>query len=114
MYPSRRQSPGSGVGLDRGEGGGLTGIDLSMLTNVAGRGAAVPTGVLRTRAGVAGGSGVGEALATGVAAGGYATAATASRPIAAGAPMRARGSSARSWASKLFTPIPISRASVRR
>src|SRR5437763_14587817 len=53
MYPSRRQSPGSGVGLDRGAGGGLTGIDLSMPTKLVGRGAAVPTGVLRTRGGVA-------------------------------------------------------------
>src|SRR5438874_12705052 len=65
MYPSRRQRPGSGVGLDRGAGGGLTGIDLSMPTNVAGRGAAVPAGVLLTRPGVAGGSGVGDAAATG-------------------------------------------------
>src|SRR5207253_1857569 len=95
----RRQGPGFGVGLDRGAGGGLTGIDFSMATKVAGRGAAVPTGVLRTRAGVAGGSAVGEALATAVGAGEHATAATASRPIAAAAPIRARGSRARSCAS---------------
>src|SRR5438105_5600087 len=95
MYPSRRQSPGSGVGLDRGAGGGLTGIDFSMATKVAGRGAAVPTGVLRTRAGVAGGSAVGEALATAVGAGEHATADTASSPIAAAAVMRTRGSRAR-------------------
>src|SRR4029078_7560204 len=63
MYPSRRQSPGSGVGLDRGAGGGLTGIDAAMPTNVDGRGAGVPTGVERTRGGVAEGSTVGGALA---------------------------------------------------
>src|SRR3989442_12365429 len=66
MYPSSRQSPGSGVGLDRGAGGGLTCIDAAMPTNVAGRGAAVPTGVDRTRAGVAEGSTVGvDATVTG-------------------------------------------------
>jgi hypothetical protein len=59
MYPSRRQSPGSGVGLDRGAGGGLTGIDAAIPTKVEGRGAAVPTGVDRTRGGVAEGSIVG-------------------------------------------------------
>src|SRR5437667_2749054 len=67
MYPSSRQSPGSGVGLDRGAAGGLTWIDAAMVTNVAGRGAAVPTGVDRTRAGVAEGSTVGvEATGAGV------------------------------------------------
>src|SRR5882762_8665185 len=96
MYPSRRQSPGSGVGLDRGAGGGLTGIEAAMPTKVAGRGAAVPTGVLRTRAGVAGGSGVGDALGVGAAAfGEHATATTTSRPMAAAAPIRARRSRAR-------------------
>src|SRR5437667_11502000 len=68
MYPSRRQRPGSGVGLDRGAGGGLTGIDAAMPTKVAGRGAAVPTGVDLTRAGVAEGSTVGEVGAVGAVA----------------------------------------------
>src|SRR2546423_6445623 len=56
MYPSRRHSPGSGVGLERGAGGGLTGMDAETPTKVAGRGAAVPTGVDLTRGGVADGS----------------------------------------------------------
>jgi len=37
MYPSSRQSPGSGVGLERGAGGGLTGTEAAMVTNVADR-----------------------------------------------------------------------------
>src|SRR6267143_266083 len=68
MYPSSRHSPGSGVGLERGAGGGLTGTDAAMPTNVAGRGAAVPVGVDRTRAGVAEGSTVGDVVAVGVVA----------------------------------------------
>src|SRR4029078_6438428 len=63
MYPSRRQSPGSGVGLDRGAGVGLAGLESAMPTNVEGRGGGVPTGVDRTRGGVAEGSIVGGALA---------------------------------------------------
>src|SRR3989442_14111096 len=67
MYPSRRQSPGSGVGLERGAGRGLTWTEAEMPTNVAGRGAGVPTGVDLTFAGVADGSTVGGGDATGVA-----------------------------------------------
>src|SRR2546427_6150422 len=107
MYPSRRQSPGSGVGLDRGAGGGLTGIDLSMPTKLTGRGAAVPAGVLRTRGGVADGSAVGVAAAAGAssALGDNVTARTPptkSRTATAAAPMRTRGASARRCASAAF------------
>src|SRR5438477_7456782 len=103
MYPSRRQSPGSGVGLERGAAGGLTGIDLSMPTKVAGRGAAVPEGVLRTRGGVADGSTVGVATATGAGTDfGNATARippSTSTPATAAAPIRTRGSRPRIRAS---------------
>jgi len=100
MYPSRRQSPGSGVGLERGAGLGFTWIESNGPTNVAGRGAGVPTGVDRTRGGVAGGStvGVGEAIATGVVPGFNATPRIpprTSNTATAAAPMRTRGSSAR-------------------
>src|SRR5437763_3135487 len=66
MYPSSRQSPGSGVGLERGAAGGFTATDAAMPTKFVGRGAAVPTGVDRTRAGVAEGSTVGDEVVVGI------------------------------------------------
>ena len=60
-YPSRRQSPGSGVAVGLGAGGTLTGIEDEIRTNVEGRGAGVPGGVARGRKGV--GSGVAVATA---------------------------------------------------
>src|SRR2546425_2363636 len=107
MYPSRRQSPGSGVGLERGAGSGLTCTEAEIPTNVAGRGAGVPTGVDLTRAGVADGSTVGDGDALGVAA--FGAEATAKIPprtrttATAAAPIRTRGSRARSWTSKAST-----------
>src|SRR5437660_8472905 len=67
MYPSSRQSPGSGVGLERGAGGGLTWIEAESPTKSFGRGAAVPTGVDRARCGVAEGSSVGTGVGEGFA-----------------------------------------------
>src|SRR5947207_12765353 len=100
MYPSRRQSPGSGVGLDRGAGGGFTATEAAMPTKVGGRGAAVPVGVDRTRAGVAEGSTVGDAVAVGVVATfgdevRATTPPTMSTATTTAAPVWTRGSSAR-------------------
>src|SRR5467141_3465701 len=59
-YPSRRQSPVSGVAVGLGSGGTLTGIEAEIVTNVDGRGAGVPGGVARGWNGVGSGVGVGE------------------------------------------------------
>jgi hypothetical protein len=92
------------VGLDRGAAGGRTGIELAMPTKVGGRGAAVPAGVDLTRGGVADGSTVGEAIAVGCTGAlddvaSATMAPTTSNTATAPAPMRTRGSSARSRAS---------------